>query len=203
MAGVTSGAAVLDHVTCVTAISSCVRTHLRKRTMAPQALPFVCARLSPASMPLIMNSPLLSKWRDVSMSINAGLEANLVQLVEIRASQINGCANCINMHTKEARSIGESEQRIYLLPTWREAPCYSERERAALGWTEAMMRISEGQRIEAAHYQVEVAHEALKQHFTEEEQVKLTLVLIVINGWNLLSVGFGLFVDQAPTRAAA
>ena len=171
--------------------------------MTARPLPFICARLSPASLPLIMNSPLVNKWREVSLTINAGLEASLVQLVEIRASQINGCANCINMHTKEARSSGESEQRIYLLPAWRDVPCYTERQRAALGWTEALMRISEGHRIEAAHYQVEAAHEALKKNFTEEEQVKLTLVLVVINGWNLLSVGFGLFADQAPAKAVA
>jgi AhpD family alkylhydroperoxidase len=164
--------------------------------MTAQTSPIAAPRLSPAALPLIMNSPLVNGWRDVSHAINASLEPSLVQLVEIRASQINGCANCINMHAKEARSTGETEQRIYLLPAWREAPCYSERERAALGWTEALMRLCEGHHVAAAH-------EVLKQHFTEEEQIKLTLVLVVINGWNLIAVGFGLFADQAPARAAA
>ena len=104
--------------------------------------------------------------------------------MKIRASQINGCANCINMHTAEAREKGETEQRIYLLSAWREAPCYTDRERAALGWTEALTRLSEGHTHESAY-------EALKAQFTEEEQVKLTLMINVINGWNRLAVGFG------------
>ena len=108
----------------------------------------------------------------------------LAELVKIRASQINGCANCINMHTAEARAKGETEQRIYLLSAWREAPCYTDRERAALGWTEALTRLSEGHTHESAY-------EALKAQFTEEEQVKLTLMINVINGWNRLAVGFG------------
>ena len=141
----------------------------------------IAVRLSAAALPLIMNSPLVTSWREVSQAVNASLEPSLVQLVEIRASQINGCANCINMHAKEARWDGESEQRLYLLSAWREAPCYSERERAALGWTEALMRLSEG-------HQVEAAHAALKPQFTEEEQVKLTLAVVAINGWNLIAV---------------
>src|SRR5262249_49159603 len=80
-----------------------------------------------------------SSWLS-ALAINASLEPSLIELVKIRASQINGCANCINMHTTEARSQGETEQRIYLLSAWREAPCYTERERAALGWTEALTR---------------------------------------------------------------
>jgi AhpD family alkylhydroperoxidase len=117
--------------------------------------------------------------------------------VEIRSSQINGCANCINMHTVDARSKGETEQRIYLLSAWREAPCYSERERAALGWTEALTRICEGHDFDGAR-------EALKAQFTEDEQVKLTLMVNVINGWNRIAVGFGLFAaDPAAARAAS
>ncbi len=107
------------------------------------------------------------------------------------------CANCINMHTKEARAKGETEQRIYLLSAWREAPCYTDRERAALGWTEALTRLSEGHALESAR-------EALEVQFTEEEQVKLTLMINVINGWNRIAVGFGLFADDpAAARAAA
>lgn len=138
---------------------------------------------------------LMKKWMSTSMEVASSLEPSLIELVKIRASQINGCANCINMHTVEARAQGESEQRIYLLSAWREAPCYSDRERAALGWTEALTRLSEGH----AH---ESAYQALRAQFTEEEQVKLTLMVNVINGWNRLAVGFGLWVDPAAAKAA-
>jgi AhpD family alkylhydroperoxidase len=150
------------------------------------------ARLDPfAAAPQPMKT-----WLAASLSLTGGLEPSLAELVKIRASQINGCANCLNMHTAEAREKGETEQRIYLLSAWREAPCYSDRERAALGWTEAMTRISEGH----AHAS---AYEALKAHFTEEEQVKLTLAIVVINGWNRIAVGFGVFVDPSAAKARA
>ncbi|MBL0374532.1 carboxymuconolactone decarboxylase family protein [Rhizobium sp. KVB221] len=149
------------------------------------------AKLDPfAAAPALMKS-----WMGTSMAAAASLEPSLIELVKIRASQINGCANCINMHTAEARAKGETEQRIYLLSAWREAPCYSLRERAALGWTEALTRLSEGH----AHQN---AYEALKDQFTEEEQVKLTLMINVINGWNRLAVGFGLWIDPAAAKAA-
>ena len=150
------------------------------------------AKLDPfAAAPQLMRT-----WTGTSVAIASSLEPTLVRLVEIRASQINGCANCINMHTAEARAGGETEQRIYLLSAWREAPCYTDRERAALGWTEALTRLSEG-------HDLERAHEALRAEFTEEEQVKLTLMVNVINGWNRISVGFGLFADPAAARAVA
>jgi AhpD family alkylhydroperoxidase len=139
---------------------------------------------------------LMKKWTATSLAVAASLEPALVGLVEIRASQINGCANCINMHAAEAREKGETEQRIYLLPAWREAPCYSERERAALGWTEALTRLSEGHDLEGAR-------EALQAQFSKEEQVKLTLMINVINGWNRIAVGFRQFVDPAEAKAAA
>ena len=139
---------------------------------------------------------LMKTWLGASMAIAASLEPSLVHLVEIRASQINGCANCINLHTTDARSKGETEQRIYLLSAWRDAPCYTDRERAALGWTDALTRLSEGDRLGGAR-------EALKAHFTEEEQIKLTLMINVINGWNRIAVGFGLFADPATVKAAA
>jgi AhpD family alkylhydroperoxidase len=138
---------------------------------------------------------LMKTWHSASLAIIESLDPGLVELLEIRASQINGCANCLNMHAAWARERGESEQRIYLLSAWREAPCYTERERAALGWTEAMTRLSEGR-----HH--ETAYEALQAHFSEEDQVKLTLVINNINGWNRLSVGFGLFVDPAVVKTA-
>jgi AhpD family alkylhydroperoxidase len=135
-------------------------------------------------------------WTGASLAIAASLEPSLVELVKIRASQINGCANCINMHTTEARRRGETEQRIYLLSAWREAPCYTDRERAALGWTEALTRMSEGHTHESAYG-------ALKAEFTEEEQVKLTLMINVINGWNRIAVGFSAFADPAAIKATA
>lgn len=139
---------------------------------------------------------LMKQWTSTSLAVAASLEPSLIALVEIRASQINGCANCINMHTQEARAKGETEQRIYLLGAWREAPCYSDRERAALGWTEALTRLCE-------RHTHESAYEALKARFTEEEQVKLTLMINVINGWNRIAVGFSIFVDPAAARSAA
>ena len=148
------------------------------------------AKLDPfAAAPSVMKS-----WFTASTVIAASLEPSLVELVKIRASQINACANCINMHTVEARAQGETEQRIYLLSAWREAPCYTPRERAALAWTEALTRLSEGHTQEAAHA-------ALAAEFSEEEQVKLTLMINVINGWNRLAVGFGLWIEQ-PAKAA-
>jgi AhpD family alkylhydroperoxidase len=139
---------------------------------------------------------VMKAWTGASLAIAATLEPSLVELVKIRSSQINGCANCINMHTTEARRRGETEQRIYLLSAWREAPCYTERERAALGWTEALTRLSEGHTHESAYG-------ALKAQFSDEEQVKLTLMINVINGWNRLSVGFGTWIEPAAAKATA
>jgi len=138
----------------------------------------------------------MKKWTSASLAIASSLEPELVRLVEIRASQINGCANCINMHAAEARENGETEQRIYLLSAWREAPCYTSRERAALRWTDALTRLSEGHTLEGAR-------EALRAEFTDEEQVKLTLIINVINGWNRIAVGFGMFVEPAAAKSAA
>ncbi len=149
------------------------------------------AKLDPfAAAPQLMKS-----WYAASTAIEASLEPSLIELVKIRASQINQCANCINMHTVDARAKGESEQRIYLLSAWREAPCYTDRERAALAWTEALTRLSEGHSHEAAHV-------ALDQEFSQEEQVKLTLMINIINGWNRIAIGFGLWYDT-PAKAAA
>ena len=146
--------------------------------------------------PLAAAPELMKNWLRTSIAIISSLDPTLTKLVEIRASQINGCANCINMHTTEARSQGETEQRIYLLSAWREAPCYTERERAALGWTEALTRLSEGHTHESAYG-------ALKVQFSDEEQVKLTLMINVINGWNRLAVGFGTWIEPAAAKAAA
>ena len=139
---------------------------------------------------------LMKKWTAASVAIASSLEPALVRLVEIRASQINGCANCINMHAQEARANGETEQRIYLLSAWREAPCYTDRERAALAWTEALTRLSEGHARDSAF-------ETLQAQFSEQEQVKLTLMINVINGWNRIAVGFGMFTDPAEAKPTA
>jgi len=112
-----------------------------------------------------------------------GLDSKLLDLVKMRASQINGCAYCLDMHSKDARAAGETEQRLYLLDAWREAPCYSERERAALAWTEALTAITEG------HASDEVYAEA-RERFSAKELADLSLAIVAINGWNRLSVGF-------------
>ena len=150
------------------------------------------ARLNPlAAAPSVMK-----EWQRASFAIAHSFEQSLSALIEIRTSQINGCANCLNMHTVFAREAGETEQRIYLLSAWREAPCYTDRERAALAWAEAMTTLSQGHTHAAAY-------EALKPHFTEEEIVKLTLLINVINGWNRIAVGFGLWVDPETIKPAA
>lgn len=114
---------------------------------------------------------------------NCGLEQPLIELVKLRASQINGCAFCIDMHTKDARAAGETEQRLYLLDAWRETPFYSDRERAALSWTEAVTRVAE------THVPDEVYDET-KRHFSDKELVDLNWVVVAINAWNRLAIAF-------------
>ena len=114
---------------------------------------------------------------------NCGLDHSLLELIKLRASQINGCAHCIDMHTKELRADGESEQRLYLLNAWRESPFYSDRERAALAWTEAVTLVAND------HVPDEVYEEARKQ-FTEEELANLTFALVAINAANRLNIDF-------------
>jgi len=114
---------------------------------------------------------------------SSGLEQSLIELVKTRASQINGCAFCINMHTQDARKRGETEQRLYLLDAWREAPVYTDRERAALAWTEAVTLISE------THAPDDVYNE-VRAHFSEAETVNLTTLIGTINTWNRLSISF-------------
>ncbi len=120
---------------------------------------------------------------DYSKTVTQGLDPTLAHLIEIRASQINGCAVCLHMHTRDARAAGETEMRLYLLDGWRDSPLYTERERAALAWTDALTRVHEGGAPDGVY-------EALKQHFTEEEQVRITLLVGAINAWNRLNVGF-------------
>ena len=112
-----------------------------------------------------------------------GLDHKLVKLVKVRASQLNGCAYCLHMHTKDARAAGESEQRLYLLNAWEESQLYTPRERAALGWTEALTLISET-------HAPDDAYEAVKAQFKPKEIVDLTLLISTINAWNRLAIGF-------------
>ena len=132
-----------------------------------------------AAAPEIMES-MLALDKAVATS---GLEHDLMLLVKIRASQINACAFCIKMHTKDARAHGETEERLYLLDAWREAPIYTDRERAALGWTEALTLVSQ------THAPNE-DYEAVREHFSEPEQVKLTALIGTINALNRMSIGF-------------
>ena len=112
-----------------------------------------------------------------------GLESSLLELVKMRASQINGCAYCLDMHSKDARAAGETEQRLFVLNAWREAPLYTDRERAALAWTEAVTLVNE------SHVPEDVYQQA-RAHFSEEELVNLTMAIVAINGWNRLEVSF-------------
>ncbi len=114
---------------------------------------------------------------------SSGLENSLLDLVKVRASQINGCAYCIDMHTKDARAEGETEQRLYALSAWRETPFFTDRERAALAWTEAVTLVSHD------HVPDEI-YQATRLHFSEKELVDLTIAVVAINSWNRLSISF-------------
>ena len=120
---------------------------------------------------------------NLSGEVAARVERPLYELVKIRASQINGCAYCIDMHTKDARLAGETEQRIYALNAWRETPFFNDRERAALEWTEAVTRLAD------THVPDDV-HERVSRQFNEDELVTLTFAVVVINSWNRLAVSF-------------
>lgn len=113
----------------------------------------------------------------------SGLEPSLRELVKLRVSQINGCAYCIDMHSKDARAMGETEQRLYALVAWRETPFYSERERTALAWTETVTLIADNSVTDALYEQA-------RRHFSEQELVDLTLAVVAINGWNRISISF-------------
>jgi len=110
-------------------------------------------------------------------------EPLLLELVKMRASQLNGCAHCIDMHSKDARAHGETEQRLYALSAWEETPFFSDRERAALSWTEAITLIGD-------QHAPDQIYERVRQHFSEDELVNLTMAIIAINGWNRLAIGF-------------
>lgn len=113
----------------------------------------------------------------------SGIDAKLLELIKIRASQLNGCAYCIDMHTQDARLKGETEQRIYALDAWRETPFFTEKERAALAWTEALTNIQTGHAPDAVYHE-------LSSNFSEEERVNLTLAITTVNAWNRIAIGF-------------
>jgi len=125
-----------------------------------------------------------------------GLEPSLIELVKIRASQINGCAFCLHMHTRDARTHGESEERLYLLDAWRESPLYTARERAALTWTESLTRIADTHAPDADY-------ETARAEFSPEEMARLTLLIVAINGWNRFAIGFRAIHPVEATSAAA
>jgi AhpD family alkylhydroperoxidase len=112
-----------------------------------------------------------------------GLEKRLIELVKMRASQINGCAYCLHVHSADARRAGETEQRLYLLNAWHEAPLYTERERAALAWTEALTLVEETHAPDSTYDEV-------RQHFKDKELADLTTLIGLINLWNRLAIGF-------------
>jgi AhpD family alkylhydroperoxidase len=147
-------------------------------------------RLNPYEVAPEAIKPMLTLEESV---VASGLEKSLIHLVKTRASQINGCAFCIHMHTREARRDGESEERLYLLDAWRESPLYTPRERAALGWTEALTRIAET-------HAPDEDYDALGPHFDDKEKVKVTMAIMAINAWNRLAIGFR---SRHPVRKAA
>lgn len=136
-------------------------------------------RLNPYALAPELVAPLI----EFSTIVQARLEPALAELVKIRASQINGCAVCLDMHSREARKKGETEERIIMLDAWRESPLFTAREKAALGWTEALTRLTETGAPDADY-------QALQAEFTPEEQVNLSLMIAAINSFNRLGVGF-------------
>ena len=126
---------------------------------------------------------------------HSSIEPMLLHLLKFRVSQVNGCAYCLHMHVTEARADGETEDRIYLLDAWREAPCYTERERAALAWTEALTLIADS-------HAPDEDYAALQAQFTEEEQVNLTLAITTINAWNRIAIGFRSVPDVGGSGGA-
>jgi AhpD family alkylhydroperoxidase len=140
--------------------------------------------MSPRVNPYTYAMKLVQPFIDYAGTVaKSGLEPSLLELVKIRASQINGCSVCLHMHAQAARRAGESEERIYMLDAWRDSPLYNARERAALAWTEALTRLSET-------HAPDEDYQMIAEAFSPEEQINLTLMIVVINGFNRLGVGF-------------
>jgi AhpD family alkylhydroperoxidase len=138
---------------------------------------------------------LLKPLIEFAKSAEIGVDPTLAELIKIRASQINGCARCLVMHTEDARKNGETEQRLYLLSAWRESSLFDERERAVLAWTETLTRVHEAGAPDQDY--------GLKAHFTAEEQLKITLLIGAINAWNRLNVGFHVGHSTSASKKAA
>jgi AhpD family alkylhydroperoxidase len=144
--------------------------------------------------PALSPEPLRRQMAMEKSLAESDLDSTIKHLVKIRASQINGCAYCIDMHTKDARAEGETEQRIYSLSAWRETPFFTDKERAALAWTEAVTQISHGVSEEA--------YESVREHFEEKELVDLTWAIASINAWNRIAISFrSVPGDYQPLRA--
>jgi AhpD family alkylhydroperoxidase len=142
--------------------------------------------MSPRMNPWAAAPELMNQMVAYSQSVEAaGLERNLLELIKVRSSQINGCAICLHMHAADARKLGESPERIYMLDAWHETAIYTPREKAALAWTDALTRLSETRAPDAAY-------DAVRAEFSEAEVVKLTLAINVINAFNRIGVGFRL-----------
>jgi AhpD family alkylhydroperoxidase len=139
-------------------------------------------RINPFQVSPNAAAPLVALETQIAES---GLEHSLIELVKMRASQINGCAFCLHMHAKDARAAGETEMRLYLLNAWEESSFYTERERAALGWTDALTKVAETHAPDSAYA-------AVAAQFAPEELVQLTLLITAINAWNRLAIGFRL-----------
>jgi AhpD family alkylhydroperoxidase len=139
---------------------------------------------------------LLKAVRTLNAAVDqCGLERGLLHLVKLRASQINGCSYCVDMHTREAREDGETEQRVYLVSAWRESPLYSERERAAFEWTETLTWIADRSVTDSLYT-------GMLEHFSEQELVKLSVVVSMINTWNRLCVAFHAVHPVATAKTA-
>ena len=151
------------------------------------------SRITASAEYLALLQPLIDYAKTVA---GMGLEKSLVNLVEIRASQINGCAVCLHMHVEDALNSGEKPNRLHMLSAWRESSLYSERERAALGWTEALTRLAETRAPDADYA-------AVAAQFSEKEQIMLTLMIGAINSFNKINVGFRMPATQVGERKAA
>ena len=133
---------------------------------------------------LRVKTKLIQLYAQFSQEVEAaGLEKSLMELVKIRASQINGCAVCLHMHAIDARKLGETEERLFMLDAWQESPLYTPRERAALAWTEALTLLTTSRAPDEIYAQV-------KANFSDEESIALTMLINVINGWNRFGVGY-------------
>jgi AhpD family alkylhydroperoxidase len=146
--------------------------------------------------PFLAAPKAVQAWMDFGQSISDGLEHSLAELVKMRASQINGCANCLAMHGADARKAGEAEHRLWLLAAWRETKVFTARERAALAWTEHLTQVADARAPDEVYAD-------LAAQFTPEEQTVLTLQIVAINGWNRLAIGFEIDNALKPLGVAA